>query len=79
VVALEDRRIDALVGPAAYLVPDQPGKNARALGAALVTLIVEESVGAALGSAARWRAAAWDGQAFSQALGNAYQELVERP
>ncbi len=76
IVALEDRRIDALVGPAAYLVPDQPGKNARALGAALVTLIVEESLGAALGTAARQRAAAWDGQEFSQALGNAYQELL---
>jgi glycosyltransferase involved in cell wall biosynthesis len=76
IVALEDRRIDALVGPAAYLVPDQAVKYARALGAAVVTLIVEESMGAALGSAARQRAAAWDGQAFSQALGNAYRELA---
>jgi glycosyltransferase involved in cell wall biosynthesis len=75
IVALEDRRIDALVGPAAYLVPDQPDKNARALGAALVTVIVEESVGAALGAAARQRAAAWDGQDFSQALGEAYNGL----
>jgi glycosyltransferase involved in cell wall biosynthesis len=76
VVAPEDPRTDALVGPAAYLVPDQPGKNARALGAALVAVIVEESLGAGLASAAHQRAAAWDGEAFSRALGEAYIELI---
>ena len=72
VVAAEDRFTDALVGPAAYLVP---ANNARALGAAVITVVVEEEVSERLSEAARQRAAAWDKDAFSQALLTAYQTI----
>ncbi len=81
VVALEDRLSDALTGSAAYLVP--PGVSwlecCRALGAALVTLVVEESVAKSLSRQARQRAAGWRNaseQQFSQHLRAVYQVLA---
>ena len=75
-VALETPFSDALVGPAGYLV--KPGKPdlSRALGAALITVIVEENVAANLAQAARQRAAGWENSAFSSALEAAYQVLL---
>ena len=77
VVALETTWSDAIVGPAAYLVPPrEDGRlDARALGAALVTVIVEESLGEELSEAAEQRAAAWNGEHFPQALGSAYLQV----
>ena len=78
-VGLETRLADALVGPAAYLVSGEqegPAQN-RALGAALITVIVEESVSKALEQAARQRSAAWQAQDFRQALDAAYQGLLD--
>ncbi|HEX7976791.1 MAG TPA: glycosyltransferase [Anaerolineales bacterium] len=78
VVALQTALTDALVGPAAYLVSGSRADPAgsRALGAALITVIVEESLSAALSQAAIQRAAAWSGAAFSQQLFAAYQKAA---
>ncbi len=69
-VGLESPLADALVGPAAYLVPGGPENSLenRALGAALITVIVEESVARNLEQAARQRSAAWGAQDFQHAL-----------
>jgi hypothetical protein len=82
VVALETSLADALVGPAAYLVPLTEDRKAgsRSLGAALITVIVEESVSEGLISAARQRAAGWANpdqeKAFASALLQAYYEIL---
>lgn len=61
IVALHTPLADARLGPAAYLI--QPGDSlkatSRALGAALVTVIVDESVGESLAATAKKRSAAW--------------------
>jgi hypothetical protein len=78
-IGLETPLADALVGPAAYLVPggtEEPAQ-ARALGAALITVMVEESVSAGLAQAARQRSMAWRAQDFRQAQDSAYQALLE--
>jgi glycosyltransferase involved in cell wall biosynthesis len=82
VVALETPLADALVGPAAYLVPPAEDRQAvsRALGAALITVIVEESVSEGLVAAARQRAAGWANpdqeKAFTRELLRAYNEIL---
>ncbi len=60
---------DALVGPAAYLVP--PGDE-RALGAALITVVIEQSVAAALSQAAVRQSSAWDSGRFGEQLLRVY-------
>jgi hypothetical protein len=78
-VGWESPLADALVGPAAYLVPGEPEDPAlnRALGAALITVIVEESVAKKLEEAARRRSAAWEAQDFQAALDAAYRTILE--
>jgi hypothetical protein len=78
-VGWETLLADALVGPAAYLVPGEPQDPAqnRALGAALITVIVEESVAKKLEGAARRRSAAWGARDFRAALDAAYQGILE--
>lgn len=73
VVAAESELAGALVGPAAYLAP---AGEPRALGAALITVVVEEEVANRLSQAARQRAAAWDAAGFGQALLSAYWEVL---
>ncbi len=74
-VALETPALSALVGKAAYLVPaDQPGSS-RALGAAIITVIVEESVGERLAQAAKRLTQNWNGAAFSMQLSQHYQDF----
>ncbi len=70
VVGLEDERSSALAGPAAYLSSTQVSYAAsrRALGAALITVIVEETVAEALSQAARQRSADWDMEKLRAAL-----------
>jgi glycosyltransferase involved in cell wall biosynthesis len=78
-VGWETPLADALVGPAAYLVagePEDPALN-RALGAALITVIVEESVTRNLEEAASRRSAAWGTQDFRAALDAAYRAILE--
>jgi glycosyltransferase involved in cell wall biosynthesis len=74
VVALESRRTAALVGPAAYLAPFDSG--GRSLGAALLSVIVEESLSSRLSEAARQRADALDRQAFTNVLGEIYRSVL---
>jgi len=70
VVACNDPRIEALVGPAAYLAP---AEDSRLLGAALITVVVEQNVAEGLAQAAMQRAAAWSGAAFAEKLSESYR------
>jgi len=72
VVAGETSLSDALVGPAAYLAALG---DPRELGAALLTVIVEEEVASQLSAAALRRAAGWKTEVFRQELGEAYRIL----
>jgi glycosyltransferase involved in cell wall biosynthesis len=74
VVAAETALTDALVGPAAYLVAlDQP----RELGAALLSVIVEEELAGQLSADALRRAASWQAETFCRELGEAYRILAD--
>jgi glycosyltransferase involved in cell wall biosynthesis len=73
VVALESAVTDALVGPAAYLVP---AGETRSLGAALITVIVETEVADRLASAAVKRSARWHDPSFGAALDAAYRQVL---
>ncbi len=64
---------DALVGPAAYLVP---AEETRSLGAALITVIVETEVADRLASAAVKRSARWHDPSFGAALHTAYRRVL---
>jgi hypothetical protein len=80
VVSLENRFSDALFGPAAYLIPPQNSAalDVRALGAALITVIVEHGVREALVQEASQRTAAWKSPQFEHELMNAYQKILVR-
>jgi glycosyltransferase involved in cell wall biosynthesis len=73
VVAAENPLTDALAGPAAYLAP---AGDSRTLGAAMVTLVVEEQVSNNLVQAARRRAGTWQSGSFSPALLAAYESII---
>jgi hypothetical protein len=79
VVGLETNRSSALCGPAAYLTrPDAAyAQERRALGAALLTVVVEDTLAEDLSQQARQRAAAWSFTAFSQSLKQIYRSLAE--
>ncbi len=74
VVGLEVPPLAALLGPAGYLVPPE---DDRALGGALIAVLVEEHLAADLRRRARQRAQAWPNGAFAQSLTNWYRRLVE--
>jgi glycosyltransferase involved in cell wall biosynthesis len=74
-VAAETPQAVALAGPAAYLAP---ADDSRALGAALLTVIVEEQVAQTLGETGLLRAAGWDSRSFGEALFAAYQEVLSQ-
>jgi len=65
VVGLEDPATEALVGDAAYLAPVT---DPRALGAALVTVVVETALAEQLAQRGQARAAQWSDEAFLQAV-----------
>jgi glycosyltransferase involved in cell wall biosynthesis len=67
--------MSALVGPAAYLVPQG---DARLLGAALITVLVEEEVAQKLIQEGRQRVAAWSLPAFAAGLAQAYQDIINK-
>lgn len=75
VVGLESEGAAALIGPAGYLVPpSQPYPQlCRALGAALITLVVEQSLAADLSQAAQARAASWKFDLFANSLMECYR------
>ncbi len=64
---------DARVGAAGYL---NPPDDARALGAAVLTMIIEEQVGETLREAARQRSAGWNKGAYRARLLDIYVEAV---
>lgn len=74
IVAAETTWADARVGPAGYLVDRQ---DARGLGAACLTLIVQENIAAELAGAAEQRAREWQKKSFSTALEQVYRGLLE--
>ncbi len=80
IVAPYSNLADARLGPAAYLV--QSGEllkvTSRAIGAALVSVVVEESVAVGLSDEAKKRSAAWltAEQSFQDALGEFYAQLI---
>jgi glycosyltransferase involved in cell wall biosynthesis len=73
VVAVETHRADALVGPAAYLIAED---DSRAMGAALITTVVETSLAERLSQAAVRQAAGWETGQFSSRLLEIYQDLL---
>jgi glycosyltransferase involved in cell wall biosynthesis len=73
VVSIEGKQVDAMVGPAAYLVP--PG-DPRALAAALITVVVEETVAGNLAGQAAQRAARWHSSDFSSELVKTYEKTL---
>ena len=78
IVAQETPWSDAIVGPAAYLIAsnDDGYDDSRALGAALTTVIVEESLADELSRAARQQTAKWEGAAFADELDRAYRKVL---
>jgi glycosyltransferase involved in cell wall biosynthesis len=75
IVAAENAQSDAMVGPAAYLIPpDDP----RRLAAALITVVVEEEVRGRLESAARQRASEWQSDRFGSQLLALYRDISGR-
>jgi glycosyltransferase involved in cell wall biosynthesis len=74
-VASENNISAAITGPAAYLAPHG---DPRALGAALVTVIVERQVAERLSAAAHRRAANWEMAKFSGQLREVYSNLSQR-
>lgn len=74
VVALESSLASAMAGPAAYLVPEN---DERGLGAALITVIVEEEVHLQLSNAASQVVAGWQMADFGQQLYEAYRRVLE--
>jgi glycosyltransferase involved in cell wall biosynthesis len=75
VISFESEPMSALVGPAAYLVPQG---EARLLGAALITVLVEEEVAQKLIQEGRQRVAAWSLPAFAAGLAQAYQDIINK-
>lgn len=75
VVSRVSEQMDALVGPAAYLVK---GDDTRALGAALITVLVEEEIAERLSEAGRQRAEGWSLEAFAQGLSAAYLDIISK-
>jgi hypothetical protein len=78
VVGLETQLNDKILGPAGYLVPDSPNatKRNRGLGAALISVIVEERLAERMIEVARKRSEAYKITRFSQSLGEAYRSLA---
>jgi glycosyltransferase involved in cell wall biosynthesis len=77
-VSIEGRLADALAGPAAYLIPPGPDSN-RALGAALISIVVDENLSSTLSEAARQRSAGWQNPQFSDNLLAAYRSILAQP
>ena len=73
IVGEERRPLSALVGPAGYLVP--PGDD-RALGGALIAVLVEEHLAADLRQRGRQRAQLWAKQGAAPGLAEVYRRLV---
>lgn len=78
VVGMETALMDALVGAAGYLIPpDENGQvDQRLMGAALLTVLVEENLAQDLSSAALLRTRDWGDLDFPTRLHEAYQAIL---
>lgn len=74
VVGEEGELVNAMAGPAAYLAPAGDG---RGLGAALITVVLEESVADGLLQAAQQSRAEWQDARFGEQLWGAYRQVLE--
>jgi hypothetical protein len=74
IVAAEEAVTSAIVKKAAYLTKLD---DARAMGAALITVIVEESVAEALSNEARAQTQDWNPSTFKKGLLEAYQYVLK--
>jgi hypothetical protein len=72
VVAAKTDLAEALVGPAAYLIDE---RDTRAMGAALITIVVEESITESLSQAAQARSIRWNQALFREKLALIYQTV----
>lgn len=72
-VALQEPLTEAMLGTAGYLAA---ANDTRSLGAAIITVVVEEGVRAALEQQAAQKSASWDAGAFEAALQNVYASLA---
>lgn len=75
VVTIEGSLVEAVVGPAAFVLPEN---DTRGLGAALITTIVEEQVAEHLSQEGLKRAHSWRSPAFGGALLRVYRTLTNR-
>lgn len=71
VVAENHPRCEALVGSAAYLTAANDG---RSLGAALITVVLDENLAAQLSMAAHKKATLWDKRRFTEELQKIYRQ-----
>lgn len=70
----ENLATDSRCGPAGYLAPMD---DARALGAALLTPLVEEPVAEQLAAAAAQRVCDWESDAFGERLAGVYAQIIK--
>ena len=75
VIAVKSALAEALVGPAAYLIPE---KDSRGIGAAMITVAVQAELEESLSQAARVKSKNWDLALFRESLAKAYQDLTVR-
>jgi glycosyltransferase involved in cell wall biosynthesis len=75
VVTIDHPRNSALVGAAAYTIP---ARDARKLGASLITVIVEEDVSQKLSKAALEQASGWDPIKFRAGLLESYKRFAKK-
>lgn len=73
IVAQQEPLTESLLDSAGYLVA---ANDTRSLGAAIITVVVEESVRAALEQHAAQKSASWSAGAFEAALQNVYSHLA---
>lgn len=74
IVAQQEPMTEAIVGAAAYLVLPE---DLRAIGAAIITVVVDEKAREKLEDAARQRAAHWKTDLFKVELGKIYKEILK--
>ncbi|MCW5874632.1 MAG: glycosyltransferase [Anaerolineales bacterium] len=73
IVALQEPLTEAMLDTAGYLVAEH---DTRSLGAAILTVVVEEGMRAALEQQAAQKSASWNAGAFGIALQSVYTSLV---
>lgn len=73
VVALQEPLTEALAGSAAYLAP---AHDPRSLGAAMITVVVEEGLRSTLQQQAAQKSASWSAGAFESELSRLYASLA---